>query len=156
MLATSRAQRLIPFAIDSTRGINEVHYFLDGKDSNKSSYYLEDAASEFVCQGLELDYSLVCWDADVRYISGHWEYYNSKNSGEKGVVWQNNIANKQEAKNAYRVLLTRARQGMVIFIPNGNYPPDSTRRQEFYDGIFSYLRSLGIREITANEVDKGY
>ena len=156
MLATSRAQRLIPFAIDSTRGINEVHYFLDGKDSNKSSYYLEDAASEFVCQGLELDYSFVCWDADVRYISGHWEYYNSKNSGEKGVVWQNNIANKQEAKNAYRVLLTRARQGMVIFIPNGNYPPDSTRRQEFYDGIFSYLRSLGIREITANEVDKGY
>jgi len=156
MLATSRAQRLIPFAIDSSKGVNEVRYFLDGKHSNKSSYFLEDAASEFVCQGLELDYSLVCWDADVRYSRGDWHYYNSQNVQEKGIVWHNNRANKQEAKNAYRVLLTRARQGMVIFIPNGNYPPDETRKQEFYDGTYNYLKSLGIEEIESKTVDKGY
>jgi len=156
MLATSRAQRLIPFAIDSSKGVNEVRYFLDGKHSNKSSYFLEDAASEFVCQGLELDYSLVCWDADVRYNRGSWHYYDSKNIQQKGIVWQNNRASKQEAKNAYRVLLTRARQGMVIFIPNGNYPPDETRKQEFYDGTYNYLKSLGIEEIESTTVDKGY
>ena len=156
MLATSRAQRLIPFAIDSSKGVNEVRYFLDGKQSNKSSYFLEDAASEFVCQGLELDYSLVCWDADVRYSRGTWQYYNSQNIQEKGIVWHNNRANKQEAKNAYRVLLTRARQGMVIFIPNGNYPPDETRKQEFYDGTYNYLKSLGIDEIESENLDKGY
>ena len=156
MLATSRAQRLIPFAIDSAKGVNEVRYFLDGKHSNKSSYFLEDAASEFVCQGLELDYSLVCWDADVRYSKGDWHYYNSKNIQQKGIVWHNNRSNKQEAKNAYRVLLTRARQGMVIFIPNGNYPPDETRKQEFYNGTYQYLKSLGIEEIESEIVDKGY
>jgi len=156
MLATSRAQRLIPFAVDSSKGVNEVRYFLDGKQSNKSSYFLEDAASEFVCQGLELDYSLVCWDADVRYSRGSWHYYNSQNIQEKGIVWHNNRANKQEAKNAYRVLLTRARQGMVIFIPNGNYPPDETRKQEFYDGTYNYLKSLGIDELESKTVDTGY
>jgi len=156
MLATSRAQRLIPFAIDSCKGVNEVRFFLDGKHSNKSSHFLEDAASEFVCQGLELDYSLVCWDADVRYCGGEWYYFNSKNDHQKGIVWQNNRVNKQEAKNAYRVLLTRARQGMVIFVPNGNYPPDETRKQEFYDGTFNYLKSLGIDEIESKTVDTGY
>lgn len=156
MLATSRAQRLIPFAIDSNKGINEVHYFLGEKDNNKSSYFMEDAAFEFVCQGLELDYTLVCWDADVRFNGSGWQYFNSKNSGAKGIVWQNNRANQQEAKNAYRVLLTRARQGMVIFIPNGNFPPDSTRKQEFYDSTYNYFKALGIEELTAMTVDTGY
>jgi len=156
MLATSRAKRLIPFAISGLKSVDEVRCFLDGKQSNKSSYFLEDAASEFVCQGLELDYSLVCWDADVRYSGGSWHYYNSKNNHEKGIVWQNNRANTQEAKNAYRVLLTRARQGMVVFVPNGNYPPDETRKQEFYDGTYNYLKSLGIDEIESETEDRGY
>ena len=156
MLATSRAQRLIPFAIDSNKGINEIHYFLDNKESNKSSYFLEDAASEFVCQGLELDYSLVCWDADMRFDGSNWQYFNSKNNGAKGIVWQNNKSNSQESKNAYRVLLTRARQGMVIFIPNGNFPPDATRKSEFYDKTYLYLKSLGIEELVGRSIDTGY
>lgn len=156
MLATSRAQRLIPFAIDSNKGINEIHYFLDDKESNKSSYFLEDAASEFVCQGLELDYSLVCWDADMRFNGSDWQYFNSKNNGEKGIVWQNNKSNQQESKNAYRVLLTRARQGMVIFVPNGNFPPDATRKSEFYDKTYIYFKSLGIEELVGQSIDTGY
>ncbi|MEI6228787.1 MAG: DUF2075 domain-containing protein [Candidatus Saccharibacteria bacterium] len=156
MLATSRAQRLIPFAIDSNKGINEIHYFLDDKESNKSSYFLEDAASEFVCQGLELDYSLVCWDADMRFNGSDWQYFNSKNNGAKGIVWQNNKSNSQESKNAYRVLLTRARQGMIIFIPNGNFPPDATRKSEFYDKTYLYLKSLGIEELVGLSLDTGY
>lgn len=156
MLATSRAQRLIPYAIDSNKGINEVHYFLGEKDNNKSSYFLEDAASEFVCQGLELDYSLVCWDADVRFNSDLWQYFNSKSTSSKGIVWQNNKSNKQEAKNAYRVLLTRARQGMIIFIPNGNFPPDTTRKSEFYDSTYNYLKSIGIDELSGSTNDTGY
>lgn len=156
MLATSRAQRLIPFAIDSNKGINEVHYFLGEKDNNKSSYFLEDAASEFVCQGLELDYSLVCWDADLRFNIYDWQYYNSKNTSAKGIVWQNNMSNQQEAKNAYRVLLTRARQGMVIFVPNGNFPPDATRKQEFYESTYNYFKSIGIEELSGQSKDNGY
>jgi hypothetical protein len=156
MLATSRAQRLVPFAIDINKRVNEIHYFLGDKESNKSSYFLEDAASEFVCQGLELDYSLLCWDADMRFNGDDWQYYNAKNSAEKGIVWQNNRSNKQESKNAYRVLLTRARQGMVIFIPNGNYPPDQTRKQQFYDSTYDYLKAIGIEELHGKANDIGY
>lgn len=156
MVATSRAQRLIPYAVDSNKKVNEVHYFLGGKESNKSSYFLEDAASEFVCQGLELDYTLLCWDADMRFNDDGWQYFNSKNNIEKGIVWQNNKSNQQEAKNAYRVLLTRARQGMVIFIPHGNYPPDPTRKQEYYDNTYNYLRSVGLEELSVSTRDIGY
>jgi hypothetical protein len=140
IVVSSQAQRLKPYAIDVRSPMDPIHWFLDGKEDVRSSYYLEDVATEFHVQGLELDWSCVTWDADFRYSENGWESYSFV--GEK---W-NNI-NKQERKqylkNAYRVLLTRARQGMVIVVPPGDNE-DATRIPSFYDGTFDYLRRIGI------------
>ena len=109
----------------------------------RSSFYLEDVATEFDVQGLELDWACVTWDADFRYTSHGWEHKSFR-----GDHW--NRINKPERqlyqKNAYRVLLTRARQGMVIVIPPGD-SDDPTRKPEFYDPTFEYLREIGFRTI---------
>ena len=119
----------------------------------RSSYFLEAVATEFQIQGLELDWAVVCWDADLRFADDSWSFHDFK-----GKKWQNikNQSNQLYLKNAYRVLLTRARQGMAIFIPHGNYPPDESRKSEYYDDIFTYLKSLGIPELEANTTDRGY
>jgi DUF2075 family protein len=111
----------------------------------RSSYYLEEVASEFDIQGLELDWVGVCWDADYRYEAGSWKHYSFR-----GTKWQHsNSAEKQLfLKNAYRVILTRARQGIVIFVPRGS-DTDLTRPCVHYDQTFDYLRSCGLTEFIA-------
>lgn len=140
IVVSSQALRLKPFAIDVKTPMNHVNWFLDGKDDVRSSFYLEDVATEFHVQGLELDWSCVVWDGDLRYSPNGWQTFSFK-----GNKWQN--INKLERKkyllNAYRVLLTRARQGMVIVIPEGN-PEDHTRKKEFYDPTYYYLQGVGI------------
>ena len=143
MLASSGALRLKPEGIFVKNEINVANWFLNGKDDVRSSYFLEDVVSEFDIQGLELDYSIVCWDADFRFDGTGWTYYNFT-----GNRWQNVASEERRLylKNAYRVLLTRARQGMIIFIPHGS-DTDNTRRQEWYDRTFEYLKSVGVEEI---------
>jgi DUF2075 family protein len=104
---------------------------------------LELAASQFDIQGLELDWAIVCWDADLRHNGEEWEYF-----GFKGSRWNrvNSFERQLYLRNAYRVLLTRARQGMVIFIPFGN-SDDVTRSPEFYENTYSYLIGCGVAEI---------
>jgi DUF2075 family protein len=116
---------------------------LDGKDDVRSSYYLEDVATEFQVQGLELDWSCVVWDGDLRYSENEWKTF-----AFKGNKWQNihSVERKKYLINAYRVLLTRARQGMVIVVPEGN-SEDHTRRSEYYDSTFLYLKNIGIQVI---------
>ena len=153
MVASSKAMRLKPFAIDIKSDASPVHYFLDAQDDVRSSYFLESVATEFQVQGLELDWSLVAWDADLRLNDTEWSYHDFR-----GQKWQNinNANNRLFLKNAYRVLLTRARQGMIIFVPHGNYPPDESRRPEYYDGTYEYLRSIGLPELQAIQKDTGY
>lgn len=143
MLASSGALRLKPEGIFVKNDVGVANWFLNGKDDVRSSYALEDVVTEFDIQGLELDYTIVAWDADFRMTPDGWTYNNF--SGNK---WQNVKSEERRLylKNAYRVLLTRARQGMVIFIPEGS-DTDNTRKREYYDGTYEYLRSLGIREI---------
>lgn len=143
MVVSSQAQRLKPFAIDVKSPMNPVNWFLDGKDDVRSSYYLEDVATEFHVQGLELDWSCVVWDGDLRYYETEWKTF-----AFKGNKWQNihSTERKKYLINAYRVLLTRARQGMVIVVPEGN-PEDQTRKSEYYDSTFEYLQSLGLSVI---------
>lgn len=140
IIVSSQAERLRPHAIDVRPKIDPVHWFLEGKDDVRSSYYLEDVATEFDIQGLELDWACVTWDADFRYSSQGWQNYSFK-----GSKWQNIKSNTRRAyqKNAYRVLLTRARQGMVIVVPEGD-STDPTRLPTFYDGTYDYLRRLGL------------
>ena len=142
-MVSSQAQRLKPYAIDVKSPMDPIHWFLDGKEDVRSSYYLEDVATEFDIQGLELDWACVTWDADFRYTKNGWEHWSFV-----GDRW--NRIRKQERqvylKNAYRVLLTRARQGMVIVVPQGS-SEDLTRRSGFYDPTFEYLQEIGFKVI---------
>ena len=140
LVASSKAQRLKPHAIDIRVDVNPVHWFLNGKEDTRSSFYLEDAATEFQVQGLELDWACVTWDGDLRFTGCGWSFHDFR-----GTRWCNiaNPDNRRYLRNAYRVLLTRARQGMVIFVPPGD-SGDPTRSPEFYDSTFHYLTEIGI------------
>jgi hypothetical protein len=140
LVVSSQAERLKPYAIDVKSPINPVHWFLNDKGDVRSSFYLEDVATEFHIQGLELDWACVTWDGDLRYSESGWQTFSFV-----GTKWQ--YIHKEDRKkyliNAYRVLLTRARQGMVIVVPKGN-PDDHTRKLEYYDPVYNYLRSIGL------------
>ncbi|MCR5566468.1 MAG: DUF2075 domain-containing protein [Clostridiales bacterium] len=159
VLVTKEAARFKPLAVHilPSGDENAIHWFLEDKTDTRSSNYLEDAATEIQVQGLELDYTCVLWDADMRYDHGKWRYYSFNGSTEWKEQKGNSESNQEKMKymlNAYRVLLTRARIGMVICVPSGNpkktasgYWEDSTRRPEFYDGTYQYLKNIGIEEI---------
>ncbi len=144
LIVSSQAQRLRPHAIDVRAKINPVHWFLHGKDDVRSSYYLEDAATEFDVQGLEVDWAGVVWDGDLRHDGQRWNHFTFK-----GRRWQHVRCPIRQSylKNAYRVLLTRARQGLVIVVPEGSQR-DPTRDPRFYDHTYQYLYSLGIPTLT--------
>jgi len=141
MMATSAAERLRTRGIWAANEIKPVKWFLEGKDDVDSSFYLEITATEFAVQGLEIDYGIVAWDGDMRYCDGDFIYKRFTRN-----MWCN--VNKEERrrymKNAYRVLLTRSRQGMVIYVPEGNVN-DVTTAPELYDGTYEYLKSIGIQ-----------
>ncbi len=147
LVASSGANRLRPEGIFMKSQIDAPVWFLNDRADVRSSYYLEEVASEFDIQGLELDWAGVCWDADYRYEAGAWKHYSFR-----GTKWQRSNATEKQLflKNAYRVILTRARQGMVIFVPHGT-PTDPTRPCAYYDPTFDYLQCCGLPELcTAN------
>jgi hypothetical protein len=143
LLSSSKAMRLKPHAIDVRVKADPVIYFLGGRDDVRSSYYMEDCATEFQVQGLELDWTVVTWDADLRKTRSDWSFHDFR-----GSRWQNvrKAEEQRNLKNAYRVLMTRARQGMAIFVPRGA-EDDPTRPPAYYDTTYEYLRRAGIPEI---------
>lgn len=149
LLASSKAERLKAISINVRYQPDFVHWFLEDETDIRSSNCLEDALTEFKVQGLEIDWACVAWDADLRLNKTHdkWEHYQLRS----GTKWQNinKPENKEYLINAYRVLLTRSRQGMVIVVPNGDYsiPKDETRKPEWYDETYKYLKGIGIKEI---------
>lgn len=145
LVASSQAMRLKPHAIDVRVSIDPVHYFLDEATDTRASSFLEDAATEFQVQGLELDWVCVSWDADLRRTAAGWSHH-----AFRGDSWTrvHKADRRRYQLNAYRVLLTRARQGMVIFVPPGE-ASDETRQPGYYDATFEYLRSTGIPVIDA-------
>lgn len=149
LLASSKAERLKAISINVRYQPDFVHWFLEDDTDIRSSNALEDTLTEFKVQGLEIDWACVAWDADLRLNRDHtqWGHYQLRS----GTKWQNinKEINKQYQINAYRVLLTRARQGMVIVVPNGDHdvPPDETRKPEWYDGIYNYLKEVGIKDL---------
>jgi len=140
LVASSKAQRLKPHAIDIRVDVDPVHWFLNDRSDTRSSYYLEDAATEFQVQGLELDWACVTWDGDLRFNGTGWSFHDFRGNGWTNIL---NPDNRNYLRNAYRVLLTRARQGMVLFVPPGDVS-DPTRSPAIYDSTFNYLRELGI------------
>lgn len=143
MVVSAQAQRLKPHAIDVRSPMDPIHWFLGPKEDVRSSYYLEDVATEFHVQGLELDWAAVVWDGDFRWTADGWQHYSFV-----GDRWTRIRKSDRQAylKNAYRVLLTRARQGMVVVVPEGD-AHDPTRAAEFYDPTYEYLRSIGLATI---------
>lgn len=159
VLITKESARYKPLGIHvlPSGDTDAVHWFLEDKIDTRSSNYLEDAATEIQVQGLELDYTCLLWDADMRYDNGKWRFYSFNGSTEWKEIIDNTETKHDRIKymlNAYRVLLTRARKGMVICVPKGNdhktasgFPEDSTRLPEYYDGTYEYLKSIGIEEL---------
>lgn len=143
LTASSGAKRLRKYGIWVQNKIEATNWFLNGKNDVCSSFHLEETATEFDIQGLELDWTIVCWDADLRFENGDFKHLKFV-----GTKWQNikSADNILYLKNAYRVLLTRARQGFVIFVPTGD-ETDMTAKPEYYDGIYRYLKSVGIKEL---------
>ena len=159
VLVSKTAARFKPLAVDvlGQGDENAVHWFLEDKTDIRSSNYLEDAATEIQVQGLELDYTCVLWDADLRCENRSWRYFNFNGRTawrEEAGQTESSLERRKYMLNAYRVLLTRARIGMVICVPEGNsnktidgFPEDATRLPEFYDGTYKYLKSIGLEEI---------
>jgi DUF2075 family protein len=142
-VVSSQAQRLKPYGIDVRYQIDPVQWFLNDKSDVRSSYYLEDVATEFQVQGLELDWACVTWDGDFRYSDTDWNTFSFRGNRWERIMKEER---KKYLKNAYRVLLTRARQGMVIVVPEGDHE-DPTRSPEFYNETFDYLLSLGLQQL---------
>ena len=140
LLGSSKAMRLRPYAVDVRLAADPIHYFLADGDDVRSSFYLEECATEFQVQGLELDWACAAWDADLRMTSAGWRHYDFAGSRWKNI---HSAETRRNLKNAYRVLLTRARQGMVIFVPAGD-DQDATREPGFYAQTFDYLRGIGL------------
>ena len=139
MVASSNAMRLKPEGLFVKNEIDPTQWFLKGKDDIRSSFYLEDVATEFHVQGLEIDWACMCWDANFRIVDGKWKAFDFS-----GTKWRNvNAEWHQYITNAYRVLLTRARQGLIIYIPKGE-DGDLTRPKSFYDPTYDFLVSCGI------------
>ena len=139
LVADSNAIRLKPEGIFVKSEIDPSNWFLADKSDVRSSFYLEDVATEYAVQGLELDWVCACWDASLRRINNEWELYKFK-----GTKFQKRSQEheKKYLMNAYRVLLTRARQGLIIFVPEGDIQ-DPTRDPGFYDGTYEYLIKCG-------------
>ncbi|WP_300394111.1 DUF2075 domain-containing protein [Henriciella sp.] len=142
-MASSGAYRLRPTGLNVRAKVDPANWFLNGPQDVRSAYYLEEVATEFDVQGLEVDWAGVCWDGDLRRDNGAWASF-----AFKGTAWQNvNAADRQlYLKNAYRVILTRARQGMIIYVPKGD-PADPTRDPVMYNEIASYLMDCGIPQL---------
>ena len=145
ILASAGAKRLYPEGISvyTLKPEDVKHYFLNDDEDIRSSNFLEKTATEFDVQGLELDWSIVAWDYDMSMQSREWQYKSFV-----GKKWQNVSKDIKRVyrTNAYRVLLTRSRRGMCIFVPRGD-DKDYSRKKEFYDGTFDYLKRIGIDEI---------
>lgn len=143
LISSSGARRIKPYGLDVTKELDACCWFLNPDNDVRSSCFLEDPATEFSIQGLELDYAGICWEADFRREDGSWKYHKFI-----GTKWQNvNSAMTQKfILNKYRVLLTRAREGFVIWVPLGD-EGDYTRRSSFYDQTADYLKRCGINEI---------
>ena len=149
LIASSGARRLRPLGIDVKNEISAPNWFLNDEHDIRSSYFLEDIATEFDIQGLEIDWTLLAWGANFHIKDDKWKYQNFKGSRWMNI---NQDITKEYLKNTYRVLLTRARQGMVIFIPHGS-ELDHTRPKDFYDGTWDYMKQIGIEELK-NAVQK--
>jgi hypothetical protein len=143
VIASSGARRLRAYGVDVKLDLDVANWFLNPLDDVRSSSFLEVPATEFGIQGLELDWICVCWGADLRRKATGWSF--NRFSGTKWQTLRNEVK-MNYLINKYRVLLTRAREGMVIWIPRGS-KADKTLDSQFYNGTATYLKKCGVAQI---------
>jgi hypothetical protein len=143
LLASSNAIRLKPEGLHVKAKVDVPSWFLNGSDDIRASHALEDAATEFDVQGLELDWTGVAWDLNLMRGPDGWVPRRFR-----GTQWEavNDMDKQAYVLNSYRVLLTRARQGMVIFVPPGDRA-DPTRPPAAYDAVDAWLADCGVPEL---------
>lgn len=143
IVASSGGRRLRSLGIDVKNEIFAPYWFLNGTDDVRSSNYLEDIATEFDIQGLEIDWVCLAWDINFHFKNDKWNYQSFE-----GTSWNkmHKVESRNYLQNAYRVLLTRARQGLIIYLPNGE-DLDQTRPKEIYDSTYLFLEQCGIPSI---------
>lgn len=144
ILASSNALRLKPEGLYVKARPDVAAWFLNDGADVRASNALEDVATEFEVQGLELDWTCVAWDLNLFPTRNGWDFRSFR-----GTRWQRiaDGANQSYLRNAHRVLLTRARQGMVIYVPMGD-AEDETRNPDLYDAIDKWLRDCGIPDLS--------
>lgn len=141
IIASGQARRLAAEGLFVDHKPDIATWMLAPSTDIRSSNSLETVQNQYQIQGLELDYCIVCWDADLRHNGEAWEAFKLSGSD-----WKNDSF-IEVAKNGYRVLLTRARKGMVIFVPRGDLSAqDGTRATSYYDGVWEFLKKCGGRE----------
>lgn len=143
LVASSGARRLRPMGIDAKNEISAPYWFLNDADDVRSSNFLEDIATEFDIQGLEIDWVCLAWDINFYYEGEQWKCQNFGGTSWKQI---HSESDQMYLKNAYRVLLTRARQGPIIYVPYGD-EVDKTRPVSKYNGVFTYLKNCGLTVI---------
>jgi hypothetical protein len=143
LVGSSGGRRLRSLGIDVKNEIKAEDWFLNDASDVRSSHYLELVATEFDIQGLEIDYVCLAWDINFYFNNGEWNYQSFEGTKWKSII---NEIDKSYLRNAYRVLMTRARQGLIIFIPYGD-TFDPTRPCELYDNTYNFLKSCGIQTV---------
>ena len=143
LLASSKSARLAPYGVDAQSSAGMTHdwtqWFLDRPPNLNSSAKLEIAASEFKCQGLELDRTCVCWSWDFIFNEDKWV---TRKINKREGRWDKNEARREYALNTYRVLLTRARAGMIIWVPIGD-DDDTSRKISEMNTVYDTLLEAG-------------
>jgi len=142
LIASGQAKRLAAEGLFVDYKPDIATWMLAPSSDVRSSNSLETVQNQYFIQGLELDNCVVCWDADLRRENDKWTAYK----------WSGDDWKKERllniAKNGYRVLLTRARKGMVVFVPKGDLSgEDTTRNIEFYNGVWEFLKECGAKEL---------
>jgi hypothetical protein len=149
LVASSGALRLRAEGLELSSGFRQgnrdmyVHWFLAEPPDIRSSNQLEVAASEFECQGLELDWTGICWGGDLTYDAANGWQYKCFSGSRWGNIAEDKLIDRRYLLNSYRVLLTRARQGYVIWIPKGD-PQDPTRPPDWFERTAEYLGRCGL------------
>jgi hypothetical protein len=156
LLASSGARRLradgLGEILQATHGPAIAQWYLNGRDDIRSSFALEVPANEYACQGLEIDFSCVCWGGDLLFAPQTGCWLCRRLSGN---AWHNvgSVEDRRYVRNTYRVLLTRAREGLVIWVPRGD-ESDRTRSPEELDATADFLVAAGARILAAEGVPR--
>jgi len=146
MVASSSASRLraegFGVSLSATDGNDIAYWYLSPRNDVRSSYALEVLANEYTTQGLELDFVGLCWGGDLLIDDNSWITRRFS-----GTSWQNDRNERRRfILNSYRVLLTRAREGLIIWVPEGD-PNDPTRNPDDYDGVADFLIQCGVQPV---------